>query len=426
MSDAKEANISDLETAVQQALDGVIDPELRLPITQLGMVQQVEITPAPSGNGALVLITLKLTIPGCPMRDRLRADIQNAIDAVPGVLGSEVKMSVMTDEDRAAVREQLRARRSANDPAATARLPHETPANHAAAPQHHHEPARHQFLAGRTKVYAISSGKGGVGKSTVAANLAVALAQLGLSVGVVDADIHGFSIPRMLGTGEEQPTKIDELLIPPTAHGVKVISIGMFVEPGHAVVWRGPVMHRALTQFLTDVYWGDLDVLLLDLPPGTGDVAISVAQLLPDSELVLVTTPQLAAAEVAERAGSMAAQTRQHVAGVIENMAWFEAPDGQRLELFGAGGGERVAESLTNSLGYPVTVLGQVPVEPAVRVGGDSGQPVVLSAPTSPAANAFRAIAKELAPFDPDAADLAALRSTDDFDIIEALNTQHR
>lgn len=235
-----------------------------------------------------------------------------------------------------------------------------------------------------------------MGKSSVTANLAVALAAQGLEVGVVDADIYGFSIPRMLGV-DRQPTRVDNMLLPPIAHGVKVVSIGMFVPPGQPVVWRGPMLHRALQQFLADVFWGDLDVLLLDLPPGTGDIAISVAQLLPGSEIVVVTTPQVAAAEVAERAGSVATQTQQGVVGVVENMSWLEQPDGSRLEVFGAGGGERVAANLSRATGTTVPLLGQVPLDVSLREAGDGGTPVVLSDPGSPAAAALRDVAAGLA-----------------------------
>jgi len=247
-----------------------------------------------------------------------------------------------------------------------------------------------------TKVFAIASGKGGVGKSSVTANLAAALAADGLNVGVIDADIYGFSIPRMLGV-DRQPTRVDSMLLPPISHGVKVVSIGMFVPPGQPVVWRGPMLHRALEQFLADVFWGDLDVLLLDLPPGTGDIAISVAQLLPGSQLVVVTTPQAAAAEVAERAGSVATQTSQRVVGVVENMSWLEQPDGSRLEIFGSGGGRRVAERLSATVGSDVPLLGQVPLDVAVREAGDDGTPVVLSAPDSPGAVVLRDVARSLA-----------------------------
>jgi ATP-binding protein involved in chromosome partitioning len=245
-------------------------------------------------------------------------------------------------------------------------------------------------------VYAVASGKGGVGKSSVTVNLAVALAQKGLSVGVLDADIYGFSVPRMLGvTGK--PTQVESMIMPPVAHDVKVISIGMFTPGNTAVVWRGPMLHRALQQFLADVFWGDLDVLLMDLPPGTGDIAISVAQLVPSAELLLVTTPQLAAREVAERAGSIALQTHQQIVGVVENMSWLEMPDGSRMELFGSGGGQSVADSLAASTGTKVPLLGQIPIDQQVREGGDDGLPVVLTNPDSPASMALRAVADTLA-----------------------------
>jgi ATP-binding protein involved in chromosome partitioning len=230
----------------------------------------------------------------------------------------------------------------------------------------------------------------------VTVNLAVALAERGLSVGVLDADIYGFSVPRMLGaTGK--PTQVEQMIMPPIAHGVKVISIGMFTAANTAVIWRGPMLHRALQQFLSDVFWGDLDVLLMDLPPGTGDIAISVAQLVPSTEILVVTTPQLAAREVAERAGSIALQTHQQIVGVVENMSWLELPDGQRMELFGSGGGQAVADSLSRSTGTSVPLLGQIPIDQAVREGGDDGHPVVLAAPDSPPAQAIKAIAERLA-----------------------------
>jgi ATP-binding protein involved in chromosome partitioning len=246
-----------------------------------------------------------------------------------------------------------------------------------------------------TRVYCVASGKGGVGKSSVTVNLAVAMAQRGLSVGVVDADIYGHSVPRMLGS-REKPTKVEKMIMPPQAHGVKVISIGMFTPGNTPVVWRGPMLHRALQQFLADVFWGDLDILLLDLPPGTGDIAISVAQLIPNAEILVVTTPQQAAAEVAERAGAIALQTRQRLAGVIENMSWLETPDGGRMEIFGSGGGQIVADSLAKATGAEVPLLGQVPLDPRLREHGDSGTPIVLSEPEAPAATVLSDVAKKL------------------------------
>jgi ATP-binding protein involved in chromosome partitioning len=281
-----------------------------------------------------------------------------------------VVLDVMSDDQRAALKEKLRG------PQANREVPFSKPGS-------------------LTRIYAVASGKGGVGKSSVTVNLAAAMAADGLSVGVLDADVYGFSVPRMLGV-TQPPTRVDDMILPPVAHDVKVISIGMFVPGNQPVVWRGPMLHRALEQFLTDVFWGDLDVLLLDLPPGTGDIAISTAQLLPNAEILVVTTPQQAAAEVAERAGSIALQTKQHVVGVVENMSWLEQADGSRLELFGAGGGTQVAESLGRSIGSPVSLLGQIPLDVALREGGDNGVPLVLSNPDSPAAAALHAVARQL------------------------------
>ncbi|MEN0129378.1 MAG: Mrp/NBP35 family ATP-binding protein [Brevundimonas sp.] len=350
--------------AVRTALDAVLDPEIRRPITELGMVRSIDVV------DGVATVGIDLTTAGCPLKDTLTRDVTAAAVAVEGVAEVRVAMGVMSADQRAALRTMLRGTDA--EPV----IPFAQPGS-------------------LTKVFAIASGKGGVGKSSVTANLAVAMAAEGLRVGIVDADIYGFSIPRMLGV-TRQPTRVDDMLLPPVEHGVKVVSIGMFVPPGQPVVWRGPMLHRALQQFLADVFWGDLDVLLLDLPPGTGDIAISVAQLLPGSQIVVVTTPQLAAAEVAERAGSVAVQTRQHVVGVVENMAWLDQPDGSRLHLFGEGGGERVAESLTALTGTDVPVLGQIPLDVRLREAGDGGVPVVLSDPDSPAAEALRGVARAL------------------------------
>jgi ATP-binding protein involved in chromosome partitioning len=350
--------------AVRAALAGVMDPEIRRPLTELGMVKDVTVT------GGAARVAIWLTVAGCPMKDTLRRDVTAAASAVPGVTSVSVELDVMSPEQREELRRHLRG--GTPEP----RIPFAEPGS-------------------PTRVYAVASGKGGVGKSSVTVNLAAALAAGGVSVGVVDADIHGFSVPRMLGV-DRPPTRVDDMILPPVAHGVKVISIGMFVPGNQPVVWRGPMLHRAVQQFLADVFWDSPDVLLLDLPPGTGDVAITVGQLLPTAEILVVTTPQQAAAEVAERAGAVAVQTRQRVAGVVENMSWLELPDGSRMELFGAGGGRAVAESLSRVVGAEVPLLGQVPLDVTVREGGDAGVPAVLARPDSPGAAALRAIAGKL------------------------------
>ena len=350
---------------VLEVLARVDDPEIKKPITELGMVKEVVV-----GADGQVVVGIFLTVSGCPLKETITREVTAAVSALPGVTGVRVDLDVMSDEQRKGLREQLRGGQAERE------VPFANPGS-------------------LTRVYAVASGKGGVGKSSVTVNLAAAMAADGLRVGVVDADVYGFSVPRMLGV-EQRPTQVDDMILPPIAHGVKVISIGMFVPAGQPVVWRGPMLHRALQQFLSDVFWGDLDVLLLDLPPGTGDIAISTAQLVPGAEILVVTTPQRAAAEVAERAGSIALQTHQHVVGVVENMSWLEQPDGSRLELFGAGGGQTVADSLTRVTGAAVPLLAQVPMDVTLREGGDSGTPVVLSHPDSAAAVALRGVARTL------------------------------
>ena len=330
-----------------EALASVHDPEIRKPITELGMVGDIDID-----DGA-VTVNILLTTAGCPLRDTITGDVENAVQAVEGVQSVNVVMGVMNDEQKKALREKLTGH-------AEREIPFTRPDS-------------------LTRVIAVTSGKGGVGKSSVTANLAVGLAQQGLSVGVLDADIYGFSLPRMLGV-DTPPQSIDGMIVPPIgAGGVKVISIGMFIPEGQPVIWRGPMLHRALQQFLADVFWGDLDVLLIDMPPGTGDVAISIAQLLPDAETLIVTTPQVAAAEVAERSGSITTQTRSRVVGVVENMSYLEQDDGTHLNIFGAGGGQMVASHLSALLGYQVPLLTQIPLDIELRKGGDRGTPVALS-----------------------------------------------
>jgi ATP-binding protein involved in chromosome partitioning len=352
---------------VTAALAKVNDPEIRRPITDLGMVKGVEVTP-----GGKVRVDVYLTVSGCPLRDTITRDVTAAVSAVPGVSGVDVRLDVMSDEQRRELQGRLRGGRPERA------VPFAEPSS-------------------LTRVFAVASGKGGVGKSSVTVNLAAALAATGLRVGVLDADIYGHSVPRMLGvTG--RPTQVDQMMMPPSAHGVSVISIGMFITGNTPVVWRGPMLHRAVQQFLADVYWGDLDVLLMDLPPGTGDVAISVAQLVPTAELIVVTTPQLASSEVAERAGAIAVQTHQRIAGVIENMSGFVCPHcGEVVDVFGSGGGQAVADALTRVIGTHVAVLGQVPIEPGLRQGGDEGIPLVLKDPESAAARQLTAIAETLA-----------------------------
>lgn len=354
------------EPALLAALATVVDPELRRPITELGMVESVEAL-----DGGRVRAVVRLTIAGCPLRETITKDATEALMKVDGVTDVSVDLTVMTAQQRVELKERLKG-----------------------SPADRGIPFNDENSL--TRVYAVASGKGGVGKSSVTVNLACALATKGLRVGIVDADIYGFSVPGLMGI-TQSPTRVDDMILPPVAHDVKVISIGMFVAGNQPVAWRGPMLHRALEQFLTDVYFGDLDILLLDLPPGTGDVAISVAQLLPKAEILVVSTPQAAAADVAERAGAIAVQTGQKVAGVIENMSFLTLPDGSTMELFGSGGGEILAKRLSQTVNAPVELLGQIPLDVALREGGDAGLPIVLSDPESPAAQALLGIASKLA-----------------------------
>ena len=352
--------------AVRGALATVSDPEIHRPITELGMVKSVDV----AGDGR-VSVAVYLTVAGCPLRDKITSDVTAAVRRLDGVTGVSVELDVMSDEQRKDLQTSLRGGTPAKE------VPFARPGS-------------------LTRVYAVASGKGGVGKSSVTVNLAVAMAGNGLKVGVVDADIYGHSVPRMLGTAA-RPTQVESMIMPPSAYGVKLISIGMFTKDNMPVVWRGPMLHRALQQFLTDVFWGDLDVLLLDLPPGTGDIAISVAQLMPNAELVIVTTPQLAAREVAERAGAIALQTRQAIAGVVENMSGLPCPHcGELVEVFGSGGGSAVAAALSRATGTTVPLLGTVPIDVRLREGSDRGRPLVLDDPDSVAAKELRAIADRL------------------------------
>ncbi len=341
--------------AVQAAVDAVVEPALQRPLGDLGIVRDVD---ARSDGSVEVLVGL--TIPDA--EDVLRRRITDALRALPGVTGATVAFAPMSDEERAAVGTQVRPNREISVGAA----------------------------GSRTRVVTVASGKGGVGKSSVTANVAVALAAAGHRVGVIDADVWGYSIPKMLGI-ERKPQVFDQLLIPPQRHGVAVMSMDYFVEPDQAVIWRGPMLHKALEQFLADVHWDDPDFLLLDMPPGTGDVAISISQFLPRSQAVIVTTPQITAQRVAKRAARMAEKVNQEVLGVVENMSWFTGDDGKRYPLFGEGGGAALADELD------VPLLGQVPLLPAMREGADAGEPVNVAAPESEAATAFTEIAAGIA-----------------------------
>jgi ATP-binding protein involved in chromosome partitioning len=355
---------------VKTALAGVNDPEIKRPITELGMVKSVDV-----GDDGHVGVEVYLTVSGCPMRDTITRDVTAAVERIDGVRDVSVSMDVMSEEQRKELQQQLRGGQQQRE------IPF----------------ARPDSL---TKVYAVASGKGGVGKSSVTVNLAVAMAQQGLKVGVIDADIYGHSVPAMLGVADQRPTQVEDMIMPVPVHGLQVISVGMLKPRRDQVVaWRGPMLDRALVQMLSDVYWGDLDVLLLDLPPGTGDMAISLGQHLVNSEVVVVTTPQQAAAEVAERAGTMASMMHQRVAGIVENMSFLPCPHcgpEHRLEIFGSGGGDQVARTLSQRFGYDVPVLARVPLDERLRAGGDSGQPLVLEDAESPAARALSQTAADL------------------------------
>jgi ATP-binding protein involved in chromosome partitioning len=355
---------------IRAALQRVDDPEIRRPITDLGMVDSIEADVA-----GRVGVRILLTVAGCPLRDTLTRDVTAAVLAVPGVSAVNVELAVMSDNQRAALRELLKG----------------------GQPEREIPFARPDSL---TQVIAVASGKGGVGKSSVTVNLAKALAAHGRSVGVLDADIYGHSVPAMLGVADSRPTSVEDMIMPVPANGLKVISIGMLKPRRDQVVaWRGPILDRALTQMLTDVYWGDLDFLLLDLPPGTGDVAISLGQKLPSAEVLVVTTPQAAAAEVAERAGTMASMMNQRVIGVVENMSHLvttchHCGEVQTHHVFGTGGGADVARVLSTRLGYPVSLLAQIPLDPELRASGDAGVPIVEADPNQPAALALSSLAE--------------------------------
>ncbi|HJR90785.1 MAG TPA: Mrp/NBP35 family ATP-binding protein [Aeromicrobium sp.] len=356
---------------VREALAKVNDPEIKRPITELGMVDDVVV------DGSSITAKILLTVAGCPMKERLTGDVTQAIAAVAPDAEISVELGVMTDEQRKDMQTNLRGG------VAQKEIPFAQPGS-------------------LTKVFAIASGKGGVGKSSVTVNLAIAMANRGLKVGLIDADIYGHSIPDMLGVGDSRPTQVEDMIMPvpvqtPSGTDIRVISIGMLKpRKDQVVAWRGPMLDRALVQMLSDVYWGDLDVLLLDLPPGTGDMAISLGQHLPNAEVVVVTTPQSAAASVAERAGTMASMLHQRVVGVVENMSYLDTGDGQRLEVFGSGGARQVAATLSDRFGYEVPLLGEIPLDPKLREGGDTGRPIVATHPDAEATKALQEVADQL------------------------------
>ena len=347
------------EDQIREALTRVIDPELKQDLVSLDMIKSIAI------DGGDVTVGVTLTIPGCPLKATINDDVTREVGSVPGVERVAIEFGAMSEEQRAALATKLRGGRPP-------------------------KPAGELSISPKTRVIAVASGKGGVGKSSLTVNLAIAFQQLGLEVGVIDADIYGFSIPGMLGI-HQRPVTVDKMIVPPVAHGLKTISIGYFMEEGGAVLWRGPMLHKAMQQFLSDVHWGELDVLLIDMPPGTGDVAISLGGLVPNAEAVVVTTPQAAAQRVAERAAAVSERVNMRVVGVIENMSYRVCPCcGERDDLFGSGGGASLAGHLD------VPLLAEIPLEPALREGGDIGVPFTISAPDSPAAVAIRTLAERL------------------------------
>jgi ATP-binding protein involved in chromosome partitioning len=374
------------QSELEAALGAVIDPELNLTLGELGLVRSVR----PKRRRAFLEVALPVA--AWPSADALADEIHRVALAVPGVEEVELDFVVMGEEERGKLRERLRAGMLGVDP--------ETLEDDEPGDEHGHAHGQATpsplFLGpdSRTRVIGVSSGKGGVGKSTVTVNLAIALAQSGYSVGLLDADVYGFSVPKMLGT-DHDPVILGDIVIPTSAHGVRCLSMGYFVPDDQPVIWRGPMLHKAIQQFLTDAYWGEPDFVFVDMPPGTGDVALTLAEVMPRSEIVVVTTPQPAAQRVAQRSAFAARRLKLSVRGVIENMSWFTGDDGTRYELFGAGGGATLAADL----GVPL--LGQVPLVNAIRLGGDEGHPVTAVDPESETAQAFRSVADKLAALGP-------------------------
>jgi ATP-binding protein involved in chromosome partitioning len=363
---------------VLEALRPVQDPELHRSVVDLDMVRDIRL--AADGR---VAVTIALTVAGCPLRAEITDRVTRAVGALDGVTGVDVDLTVMTDDQRAALKARLQGDAPGGHADSAGHAGHAHAANEGAQVIPFADPSS------RTRVLGLSSGKGGVGKSSVTVNLAVALSRLGHEVAVLDADVYGFSIPKMLGL-DQQPVVIDGMIVPPVAHGLSVMSTGFLVADDQPVIWRGPMLHKALNQFLTDVHWGEPDYLLVDMPPGTGDVALSLAQFMPRTEVYVVTTPQPAAQRVAQRSALMARKVNLAVRGVIENMSWFTGDDGTRYEIFGSGGGQLLAKELE------VPLLGQVPLVTALREGGDTGAPVTVTDPAGEAAQAFEALAKRV------------------------------